>query len=224
MAAIRYRSATTRLVFPLSFRLFSSSDNNAHLAFSYLFSEYIIYLIPSPQNKNISKFDTTVCNPELRNCLSNNLFWSHYTMDHFKGLFSRFEAQPRPVALENSPLNRRPNEVLLCIMDYLPASSATSFSLSCLQLQHRIGNRHIKNLSGSTEDTVKFLNLLERDLPDQIVCYACNKLHKINVVADTWKEVFDPGGANVQLACCATRIIWTDYTSMTTSVPLFSKW
>jgi hypothetical protein len=100
-------------------------------------------------------------------------------MDYFKGLFSYFKARPRPVALENSPLNRLPNEVLLCIIDFLPASSAASFSLSCLQIQHRIGNRYIKNLSCSTEDTVEFLNLLERDLPDQIACSACKKFHKI---------------------------------------------
>jgi hypothetical protein len=100
-------------------------------------------------------------------------------MGHFKGLFSHFKARPRPVALENSPLNRLPNELLLCIIDHLPASSAASFSLSCLQIQHRIGNWYIQNLSGSTEDTVEFLNLLERDMQDQIGCSACKKLHKI---------------------------------------------
>jgi hypothetical protein len=104
-------------------------------------------------------------------------------MDHIKDLFSRFKARPKPVALEKSPLSRLPKEVLLCIIDHLPASSAASFSVSCLQIQHRIGNRYIKNLSGSslrsTEDTVEFLNLLKRDLPDQIACSACKKLHKI---------------------------------------------
>jgi hypothetical protein len=117
-------------------------------------------------------------------------------MDHFKGLFSRFKARPRPVALENSPLNRLPNEVLLCIIDYLSASSAASFSLSCLQIQHRIGNHSIKNLSGSIEDTVEFLNLLERDMQDQIACSACKKLHKIkharrymeNILRPRWRQ------------------------------------
>jgi hypothetical protein len=100
-------------------------------------------------------------------------------MGHFKGLFLRFKVRPRPIALENSPLKRLPNEILLCIIDFLSASSAASFSLSCLQIQHRIGNRYIKSLSVSTEDTVEFLNLLERDLPDQIACSACKKFHKI---------------------------------------------
>jgi hypothetical protein len=115
-------------------------------------------------------------------------------MDCLKGLLSCFRDRPMPIARRTvarrtvaersvvlKPLifSRLPMEILLHIVDYLPASSAASFSLSCLQIERLIGDQCIKSLADSFRNTSAFLNLLERDLPDQVACSSCNKLHKM---------------------------------------------
>ncbi|CZT10498.1 uncharacterized protein RAG0_14948 [Rhynchosporium agropyri] len=85
----------------------------------------------------------------------------------------------RPNALGSSLLAKLPAELLLHIANVLPVSSAASFTLSCRQINHLVGTRYFEDLASSFDETLVFLNLIERDLQDYIVCKSCRKLHRI---------------------------------------------
>ncbi|TVY83237.1 hypothetical protein LSUE1_G001187 [Lachnellula suecica] len=84
----------------------------------------------------------------------------------------------RPNALENSHVAKLPTEILQQIADALPNEAAASFSLSCRHIYLLVGPQYLARLASSKSKTLSFLELLERDLPDQIVCHPCCKLHK----------------------------------------------
>ncbi|KAJ8063034.1 hypothetical protein OCU04_008278 [Sclerotinia nivalis] len=93
---------------------------------------------------------------------------------------SRPDPMPDPLdAISNSLLSRLPREILQQVASHLPLSSAVSFSLSCRHIALVIGTQYIDNLRNSHHDKLKFLKLLERYFPDQIVCDSCGKFHKI---------------------------------------------
>lgn len=105
-------------------------------------------------------------------------------MDYLKRFSVLFQKRrnrfsQHPGALENSHLANIPTEILLEMIDYLSIPSAALFTLSCRYLYLLIGTRHIEKLANSKEDTGVFLQLLGRDLQDQIFCARCKKLHKI---------------------------------------------
>lgn len=88
----------------------------------------------------------------------------------------------RPIALEFSAFRKLPPELLLCIDSFLPPESALSFSLCCQYIYFTIGKQYLDTLkenSTRSGDRYKFLKLLERDLPDHILCYYCEKFHAI---------------------------------------------
>jgi hypothetical protein len=62
-------------------------------------------------------------------------------------------------------------------MDYLPSESAVAFSLSCMHLKRLLGTQNFLRVITSTKDTLALLNLLALDLPNQVVCSACKRLH-----------------------------------------------
>jgi F-box domain len=96
-----------------------------------------------------------------------------------KTRFSRHPAIQRPNALEKSILLKLPTELLEQIVNNLPVTSAASFSLSCRHIYLLIGTQYLENIATSSHETLVFLNLLEHDLPNQIVCNSCRKLHRI---------------------------------------------
>ena len=63
------------------------------------------------------------------------------------------------------------------IMGLLPAESAVVFSLSCMHLKCLLGTKHFIELASSPEHTLALLELLALDLPNQVVCSACKRLH-----------------------------------------------
>ncbi|KAF7919687.1 uncharacterized protein EAE97_011605 [Botrytis byssoidea] len=67
------------------------------------------------------------------------------------------------------------------IAKHLTPASAGSFFLTCRQIGLVIGTQYIDGLKTSKDDTIEFLNLLEHDLQDQIVCTLCRKLHKMRI-------------------------------------------
>ncbi|TGO67596.1 hypothetical protein BOTNAR_0039g00330 [Botryotinia narcissicola] len=92
-------------------------------------------------------------------------------------------SRPNPSdALNNSPLRIVPNDVMQMIAKHLTPASAGSFFLTCRQIGLVIGTQYIDGLKTSKDDTIEFLNLLEHDLQDQIVCTLCTKLHKMRMV------------------------------------------
>ncbi|CAD6451557.1 575066a2-9553-4fd4-8098-3bb20c4bccac [Sclerotinia trifoliorum] len=83
----------------------------------------------------------------------------------------------KPAALSFSILKNVPVEILSDIMDFLPLESAVAFSLSCMHLGRLLGTQHFSRISTSAEGTLALLNLLALDLPDQVVCSVCKRLH-----------------------------------------------
>ncbi|OAF59960.1 hypothetical protein VC83_03138 [Pseudogymnoascus destructans] len=86
----------------------------------------------------------------------------------------------KPVAVDSSTLSKLPPELLLRIASYPPPASAGAFSLCSKRLYALLAIPYLKCLHGHPPfSTAEFLRLLEPDLPDHIVCYYCEKLHKI---------------------------------------------
>jgi hypothetical protein len=104
-------------------------------------------------------------------------------MDYLKRQLSRLREWRRPAALESSVLGKIPLELLVQIIEYLPAPSAAAFSISCMQIKRLIGDPYLRNLAGRPANTLAFLDILALDLPDQVVCSSCQKLHKMENAA-----------------------------------------
>ncbi|KAF7854700.1 hypothetical protein EAF04_010269 [Stromatinia cepivora] len=104
-------------------------------------------------------------------------------MDCFQKLVLFFRKRQRPVefsrpaALSSSILEKIPVEILSDIMEFLPLESAVAFSISCMHLKRLLGTQHFSRIASSTEETLALLNLLALDLPDQVVCSVCKRLH-----------------------------------------------
>jgi hypothetical protein len=98
-------------------------------------------------------------------------------MGYLQRLLCLSRVRQRPAALASSILNKAPVDILLCIMDYLPSESAVAFSLSCMHLKRLLGTQNFLRVITSTKDTLALLNLLALDLPNQVVCSACKRLH-----------------------------------------------
>jgi len=64
-------------------------------------------------------------------------------------------------------------------MDFIPSESAVALSLSCMQLKCFLGTQYLFRVICSTKDTLAPLDLLTRDLPNQVVFYVCRKLHHL---------------------------------------------
>src|SRR5450432_3475569 len=106
-------------------------------------------------------------------------------MDFFKSILCLLglsrRPRPRPIALESSPLSKLHHELILHIARFLPPASASSFSLCCRPIYFILGTQYLEALEENGQlDRYKFLTLLERELPNHIVCYYCRKLHAIN--------------------------------------------
>jgi hypothetical protein len=94
---------------------------------------------------------------------------------------SSFEKTPAYVALPTT-FDRLPLEVLVCIMEYLPAESAAAFCLTSKDFFHTLGNHHFARiLSPETTklDKLALMELLAVDLPDQVACGHWMRLHQI---------------------------------------------
>jgi hypothetical protein len=85
--------------------------------------------------------------------------------------------------LESSVLGRIPLELLIQITEYLPVLSAAAFSISCMQIKRLIGDQYLRNLAGRPADKLAFLDILALDLPDQVVCPSCQRLHTMGNAA-----------------------------------------
>lgn len=67
----------------------------------------------------------------------------------------------------------------MSITEFLPLQAAASFTLTCRPVWYILGNHYLDRLKvkGHKSDRLAFLELLERDLPRQILCYDCQLLH-----------------------------------------------
>ena len=116
--------------------------------------------------------------------------YSDFSMNYTRKLFILFSQkikcfsrcslfQRSNAAFQESPLAKLPTELLHQIVNDLPIVSAVSLSLSCRHIHFLIGTQYIQNLATLSHETLAFLNLIERDLPNQIVCNSCKKLHRM---------------------------------------------
>ena len=91
-----------------------------------------------------------------------------------------FHRRSRPIAHESSLLGSLPPELILHIAQFLPLESTLSFCLCCWPIYSLLKLQYVKIIKDDQQlDRYKFLTLLERDLPDHILCYYCRRLHAI---------------------------------------------
>jgi hypothetical protein len=93
-----------------------------------------------------------------------------------------------------------PLELLRHALDYLPAFSAASFSLSSLEIKILFGSQHIQNLAKSSDDTVAFLKLLERDLPNRISVHHAKVCIILTILKDILEDVLEEGARGRKLS------------------------
>jgi len=93
--------------------------------------------------------------------------------------FLQYFAGPKQITSKISPLDKLSTELVQQIASYLRSSSAAAFSLSCRRIYFLIGTQYIESLVTSNHERLEFLDLLERDFQNHIICIDCNKLHEI---------------------------------------------
>ena len=82
------------------------------------------------------------------------------------------------MALRTSNLAKLPPELIINIAEFLPPIAAICFSLCCGPIYSLLGIRKLYR-DKENFDTIELLEVLERDLPDYIVCYYCKRFHAI---------------------------------------------
>lgn len=83
-----------------------------------------------------------------------------------------FHPQSRPIALESSSLGNLPLELIIHIAQFLLPESILLFCLRCWPIYSTLKSRYVKIIKDDQQlDRYKVLTLLERDLPDHILCY-----------------------------------------------------
>jgi hypothetical protein len=81
---------------------------------------------------------------------------------------------PLEVAEPSLLLQKLTPTLIITVSNLLPPESISAFALCCRKLYHILGIPILKKF-----DRYKILMLLERQLPNHIVCYFCKKLHAI---------------------------------------------
>jgi hypothetical protein len=81
----------------------------------------------------------------------------------------------RPIAFASSQFQKVPAEILCLIRDYLPAPSASMFSVCSMQMYTLIEMSPPRN----RQDKVAVGDLLARDLPNKVACSICLRYHEI---------------------------------------------
>lgn len=90
---------------------------------------------------------------------------------------------PRPPpqihSLDNSPFKKLPLDLVGYLAEFLAPSAAASLTLTCKPIRHILGNQYLDRLWARDfePDRRTFLKLLDKDLPNHVVCSYCNQLH-----------------------------------------------
>jgi hypothetical protein len=92
---------------------------------------------------------------------------------------SQQELSSSTIVEQSAAVLKLPTEVLVRILEYLPASSATAFTFTCKQTYQRLDRTYSSILMEHSGEKFAYLNLLARDLPDQVSCQLCGRLHEI---------------------------------------------
>lgn len=103
-------------------------------------------------------------------------------------LFQKFtlagSVDRRTISPEPSILTILPTEIILDIVQILPLASAASFAFCSVTAYRILGTRYWEALwtKGQEREKEAFLLLLEREMPNYVLCYQCNILHSGNEV------------------------------------------
>ena len=90
----------------------------------------------------------------------------------------RIRRRRKVEALRTSNLAKLPPELIINIAELLPPIAAICFSLCRGPIYSLLGIRKLYR-DEENLDTIELLEVLERDLPDYIVCYYCKRFHAI---------------------------------------------
>ena len=103
---------------------------------------------------------------------------------------TRFRAQPQTPAAntpsacrKDSPFGFLPAELIFQVAAYLPPSSATLLSLCNHKLHETLSRKSLQELAQSDprhNERALVLEALDRDLPENLYCFSCQKLHVLS--------------------------------------------
>lgn len=91
-------------------------------------------------------------------------------IDESDGTPELCESQPLP---QDAPILRLPFDLIYLFFEQLPAESQICFTLTCKEL-HQTFPRRIPN----KEERIQLLYLLEKNIPEMILCTHCEKLYR----------------------------------------------
>jgi len=99
-------------------------------------------------------------------------------------------------APESSLLAKLPTELVGQVLTYLPTASAASLNISSWYISRLIGTKYLEMLVTSDPEKLAFLNLLEHDMVEKVVCNTCKKLHRIRDMI-----IYESTGSKDSLPC-----------------------
>lgn len=94
---------------------------------------------------------------------------------------------PLPEALIGLPLplfDSLAAELIHHIASFLPIASAAAFSTCSHTIFAKLGTVYIVEARKHEETCLDFLDLLSKDIPDQILCFPCKKIHSVPDAAE----------------------------------------
>lgn len=98
---------------------------------------------------------------------------------------------------QRTNLSMLPAEILQNVSDFLPVSSAVSFTLCSRRVLWLLGDQAFRSLRSTDQTAEKklFLTLLEKDLPDRLLCHHCILFHPVaqdNRPENRWRFNHEP--------------------------------
>ena len=110
-------------------------------------------------------------------------------------------------ALNLSTLARLPPELIIHVSSFLSPIEAAAFSLCCTRVYSVLATKYIKpGRCLENFDTFEFLTILQRDLPDHVPCYPCERLHDIKQVENQGKS-YDWSSLRSRMSWCRNEDI-----------------
>lgn len=80
-------------------------------------------------------------------------------------------------AATSTQLELLPAELIHQIASWLPPNSAVSLALCSHKLRDVLGKETLLSLNAHGSEQARFLQALDRGLPETLYCFACNRLH-----------------------------------------------
>jgi hypothetical protein len=152
---------------------------------------------------------------KVRTSLTTDQVWLLSGQDSLIWLGRQFDFSSMFIEKTNALLGKLPTELLLQIIELLPASSEASLSLSSKVILHKLGTQYLQNIKcvipapkstplchridthhptqqARRKEYELFLILLDRDNPHLLYCHICLQLHNVDLareaeISTLWK-------------------------------------